>query len=509
MANVVFVQNLSYEFPGVEILSACLKSRGHRTDLLIDASPDPGHEAFAGADVLAFSVMTGHERWAVEAGRRLKAASGALVVLGGPHPTHRPEVLGEEGVDVVCRGEGEEALVELCDRIDARRGFADVANLWVKTAGGGIRRNAVRPPLPDLDALPFPDREIYYRRYPHLARNPHKPFLAGRGCPHACVFCSNEALRSLYGKTSLPVRTRSPEALVREIEAVRASRPLSRVFFHDDAFGLRRPWLEGFLALYRERVGLPFYCQVRADTVTEDLAARLRRAGCRCVFFAVESGVESLRTDVLRKNLSDAEIRSGARWLKAAGIRISTYNVIGIPGETLDDAFRTVEMNVAIGADYPRCSFLTPYPGTELARRAGAGAGAAVTALSQQTELLLPARDAAALRNLHALFQTAVLFPRCLPLVRRLVRWPLGPLYRAWWALVYGAVLLRSEGRGLRSSLPLLRFVLAQRLGRWLPGRVSWARDAGRPGAGRRAGREGLRAERPATSVGAGGAAGP
>lgn len=468
MAKVVFLQPLAYEYPGTEILSACLIARGHETGLLIDADPHPGDPELWGADLLCFSVMTGYEGWALAVAKKLRAALGAVVVFGGPHPTHCPEIVREEGVDAVCRGEGEVALPELADRLSRGESFHDIPNLWVKD-GGEVRHNPVGKPVRDLDALPPPDRALYYDRYPFLAENSHRPFLAGRGCPFDCIFCSNEALRALYDGGVNPVRLKSPEALIREIEEVRDRYGLTRVFFHDDTFVLNRAWLEEFLTLYEERVGLPFYCQTRADTLTGDLARRLAHAGCRTAFFAIESGVERIRRDVLQKAITDEQIARAARWLKWVGIRIGTYNLIGIPGETLADALETARMNVAVGADYPRCSFPTPYPGTRLLTLAQdqgllPASGAGVTPLSQQSELLFVTKDARAFRNLHALFQTAVLFPRLLPWLPTLARLPLGPLYRAWWALPYAWIFLRAEGRSLRGTLPLMRFMLGQKL---------------------------------------------
>jgi len=466
MAKIVFVQRLMYEFPGTAMLSACLKRSGHETDVVIAEKPLPSDPIFQGATLIAFSVMTGSQGWAIATAHRLKQASEALVVFGGPHPTHCPEIINQEPVDIVCRGEGEEAIVELADRLDQGLPIADIANLWVKSAGN-VTRNEVRPLIADLDALPMPDRDIYYNRYALLAQNTHKQFFAGRGCPYSCSFCSNQSLRRLYAGKGTFVRWRSPEQVLHEILHVQKKSRLAKVFFHDDTFALSHAWLEQFLALYEEQVGLPFYCQSRADTLTENLVKKMKTAGCHCVFFAIESGVDRHRQGILRKDLDETKITQCAQMLKKHGIKISTYNLIGIPGETLEDAFETIRLNIKVGADYPRCSFLTPYPGTDIAHAAGMKGlnydQSAVDAHSQQFRLHLRMEDRWKYENVHALFQTAVLFPRTLPLIKRLVKIRLRPLYRLWWGMVYSVVLLRSEGRPISSVLPFFLLFFRQR----------------------------------------------
>ncbi len=467
MTKAVFVQPIPYEYPGTETLAACLAARGHEAGLVIDPTPDTDDPAFKGAALLCFSVMTGYEDWALSVAAKLKTATGALVVMGGPHPTHCPEIIEDPAVDVVCRGEGDIALPELADRLAKGLPYSDIPNLWVKD-GDSLVKNPPGPPVSDLDLIPPPQRRIYYAKYTFLAESGLKPFQAGRGCPYDCVFCSNAALASLYGVARMKPRFKSPEALIREIEDVRATYGLTGIIFHDDAFTLDKRWMAEFLTLYRKRVKLPFGCQSRADALTPETALMLKEAGCRTVFFAIESGVEDIRRGVLGKNISDEEIIGAAKALKAAGVAISTYNMIGIPGETLDDAFRTVEMNRRIAADYPRVSFPTPYPGTKLLETArGLGlvreGKAGVTALSQQSEPIFAGRDGRAFKNLHSLFQTAVLIPGASPLVRILVHLPLGPLYRLWWAMVYAWVFLRSEGRSAREMFRMATFLFRRR----------------------------------------------
>lgn len=449
MSRVVFVQPLLYEYPGVEALAAVLKRDGHDVRVVVGRRPAGVAKRLRRGDIAAFPVMTGTEGWALAAAVEIKRRHGCFVVLGGPHPTHSPESCLHPAVDAVCRGEGEGALADLARCLEDGRDPAAIANLWVRR-GDEVVRNAVRPLIEDLDSLPPPDREAYYRDHPLLRNNPHRTFMAGRGCPYSCAFCHNEASRELYRGRGRYVRLRSPDAVLAEINAVRERWRVGTVFFHDDTFVLDRVWLEAFLPRYRDEVGLPFHCAARADTLREPTVRLLREAGCRSVSFAVESGDEALRNGVLGKGVTRAQILAAAALLKRHGIRVVTFNMLGLPGESVGQAWETVRLNTEIGADYPRCSFLTAYPGTRIAALLGTGDGCVAAAIGGRSQQSRPAAanpDTPRLRNVHAFFQTAVLFPRLQPALRLLARLPPNPLFRAWWALVYFTVFVRAEGR--------------------------------------------------------------
>jgi len=458
MANIVFVQRLWYEYPGIEILSAFLKQSGHSVDVVIGEKISQFGGVFKGVDIIAFSVMTGFQGWALSLGRQLKEKYNSCIIFGGPHPTYFPEIVNEDGVDVICRGEGEGALLDLAERLDTNKGFTDIPNLWVKHKGK-IFKNGLRPLIENLDDLPFPDREIYYDKYSFIGRNSHRAFMAGRGCPYGCSFCFNAQLKQMYKDKGKYVRMRSPGNVLEEIKSVKGKYLTEKIFFHDDTFVLNHKWLREFLGKYSEQIRLPFFCQARADTFTEELIKNLKRAGCQAVFFAIESGDETIRRKVLNKPISNEKIIKSARWLKENGIKISTYNMLGIPGERVEQALKTVELNMAIKADYPRCSFLTPYPGTRIAELAreknhmSKDADFEINSNSQQSEMFMATTEGRELKNLHSLFQTAILFPWTYPLVKRLIRLPLGLVFKLWWAFIYFLVFTKSEGRSMKVML--------------------------------------------------------
>jgi anaerobic magnesium-protoporphyrin IX monomethyl ester cyclase len=437
MARVLFLQNFWFEFLGTMYLSAVLKQDGHACDLLIEG----GEKDFLGAiracepDLIGFYCTTGAHLWATETAARIKRElPGVRIALGGPHPTYFPDVVEHPAIDFVCRGEGEMAMRELARRLSAGEPCNDIPNLWAKS-DGQVHRNPVGMLLRDLDALPYPDRALYYRRYRLLRDSPNKHFITGRGCPYSCSFCCNKAYNELYRGSGPVVRRLSPQRVLDEINSVAAEYPLKAVRFDDEVFLLKPSWLKEFLAEYRRQVGIPFTCLIRADLADAQRVRWLREAGCYAAYFGIESGDECLRNRVLGKRISRDEILSTAAALRREGISIGTFNMVGIPGETLEQAYETVRLNQLVRTDLPWCSIVQPYPATELLDYAVAegyiepGMAAESFCQSYFNRSVVKNRDTNELVNLHKFFYIAVKAPWLFPLIRLLVKLPPNRLF--------------------------------------------------------------------------------
>lgn len=462
MAHFLFIQEIAQEYLGVEYLSAVLKREGHQVRLCIEqrqARILREVRAYR-PDAVCFSAITGSHHWCLRiAGAIKEHFPDVRALFGGGHPTFFPEVIRHPSVDIVVRGEAEGAILDIARRVDERTDCAGVLNVWAK-AGGRVVESPVRPYLTDaeLDALPPPDRELYYRKYPLLARASVKAFIGQRGCPYSCAFCLNDALKKIYEGKGPYVRQRSPGALVAEIEEVRGRVPLRTVHLFDEAFNLRRDWCLAAAEEYGRRIPLPYYCLVRADLMDAEIARALKKSGCAGVWMGVESGVESLRQRLLGKRLSDEQIVAAARNLHEAKIPFRAFCLIGIPEETFEDAMDTVRFCIRIGTDYPWCSIYQPYSKTRLVDYcirngylpADFSADRIDSSYYHDSPLRLP--DKRRMMNLHKLFQTAVLLPFLFPLIRRMTRLPPNPIFKAWFAAVYFVTYIRSEGRSLRDT---------------------------------------------------------
>lgn len=438
--KVLFLQNNGIqESIGVASLAGMIKANGHEADLLL-ASHTPDLRAAIEAynpGIVAFSALTGVHGAVLHLAEMVKASfPHVTTVMGGPHPTYSPEVIEKPGLDVICRGEGELAFLELCDKLQAGDDIRNVPNLWVKDRHGDIHRNELGP-LAVLDELPFPDREIYYK-YDFIRDLPMKRFIASIGCPYPCTFCHEPVIFQMYKGKGKYYRRKSPRRAVDEIRYIKDRYPLRHVHFSDDLFFLRNnyEWLEEFADVYATTIGLPYSCNIRYDSVVEKSAHLLFKSKCFGVAVGLESGNEHLREVVIKKRVKNEHMVEGARLLRERGIKMLTTNMIGLPGETLDQAFETVELNMELKSDYTRANTFLLFPGLPLvdyAKREGfLDPNFDIEKhVAQAQEINLKTPYTREFGNLCSLFWLFVKFnPRWIPVFKKIVAWPDNVVFR-------------------------------------------------------------------------------
>jgi anaerobic magnesium-protoporphyrin IX monomethyl ester cyclase len=427
MAKILFVQNLPFEYVGPMSISAVLKERGHQCRLVIVGDDRRYLETIAeyNPDLIGFSTMTGPHRWVLKIAEEIKGRFTAPIILGGPHPTFFPEIIRETSVDMICLGEGEFAVLDVADRMDRGEDYSSVQNLWVKKDGRVIQ-NGLRPLIDNLDALPFPDRALY-DHCAILRAVPAMKFLTGRGCPYRCTFCFNHKFNELYRGLGRVVRKRSVASLVEEIQKTAKKYGLRLIRFPDDTFSGNRRWLLEFLRKYKDEVRLPFTALAHANELDEETIRSLKSAGCLNIYFGVETGNEGLRNHVLNKNLTNRRIMETARLLRKHRLKFGTYNMFGIPQESLASAFETIAFNRKLKPNYTINNIFQPYPRTEIADLA-----AAQGLIDPQTEYLDTMNEGSLLRlkeidrivNLCRFATLAISFPILTPLIKGLIRLP-------------------------------------------------------------------------------------
>jgi anaerobic magnesium-protoporphyrin IX monomethyl ester cyclase len=449
MRVLFIVRDLAATEPvGLLQLGSVLRQAGHEVRLA-DATRTPLLPLMASyrPGLVGYTLFTGEHRMLLRLNAALKRRFQFVAAVGGPHATFFPEVVCEPGVDVACRGEGEGAVVDLAAALARGAPFADIPNLCVK-AGAGIRCNPVRPLIDDLDGLPFCDRELRYAGDPLSRDYPVKSFLASRGCPFSCSYCFNHGFARLYGSAWCRPRERSPASLVEEIAAVRRGTRLEIVQFRESIFPWREAWLIEFAERYRQAVGLPFYCHVRADLLTAKRVTLLRRAGCVSVNLGIECGDPVYRREVLGRPMTDEQIVEACRLLKQNGIRILADNMLGLPAAPPGTDWATLRLNRRCQVDYALAMIFQPYPGTDLGRRAcelGLFDGDHER-LGCNYYIDSPLRFAdpshkRETENLQKLFAVLVEAPWLEPVVRPLLRLPTNlfmlSVFRAWYMYCY------------------------------------------------------------------------
>jgi len=181
--------------------------------------------------------------------------------LRGPHPTFYPDLANESYLDAICVGEGEGAILDLVNALEAGQDITKIKNLIVKR-DGEIFKNDLRPLISNLDAIPFPDRTIY-EKYSFFRKRKIRHLITARGCPFKCSFCFNKLYNEMYHGKGEELRRRTPRNVIEEIKKLKQETPkLKHIFFLDDTFIITQSWLDQFVEIYRKEVNLPFSCNV-------------------------------------------------------------------------------------------------------------------------------------------------------------------------------------------------------------------------------------------------------
>ncbi len=288
-----------------------------------------------------------------------------LRLAGGIAATLEPEeLLSCTHVDGACVGEGEIPIKALLDNINNGRSIFDTEGFYWKT-GEGIKKNRVAQFMTDLSMLDFPDYTIFED---YIVSNRGNILITlSRGCPYNCTYCCNEAIRKVYPSAKNYFRVPSVEHSIQLLERMVARYPGTKyIQFEDDLLISDKVWFGNFSEEYKKRIGLPYSCCVRAEYINTDIARYMRSSNCVKVLIGLESGNERLRTDLLGRRYSDGLFVEKSKIIKDQGIELYTFNMVGFPTETEEQARDTLKLNKMVRADNGICTFFYPYRGTEL-----------------------------------------------------------------------------------------------------------------------------------------------
>jgi radical SAM superfamily enzyme YgiQ (UPF0313 family) len=388
--KITFV-GLGAEQLGIEMLSAVLRRAGHSTSLvfnpalfhdryyldvpvlgrLFDRTAQVIDEIVAEKpDLVAFGVLTPVYPWVLEVARAVKARTGVPIVVGGVHPSAVPEIcLENDCIDYVCVGEGEQAIVELCDAIagGAHRPAAPIPNLWWRD-GDRLVRGPAAPFLQDLDSLPYFDKELYERE---LRLGDNYITMASRGCPYRCTFCFNNFFATLPGKGSGKyVRQRSVEHLMGELVLAKRRWNIRRIDFEDDIFTVDKRWLRALLDEYRREIDVPFQCLVHPRYMDAEIARWLKDAGCQHVQMGVQSADEEYKRKQLLRMEKDAHLEGALAALAAVRLDTKLDHILGLPDEPPRAQELARQLYIRFTPRDIQTFWLTHLPGVEITRHA-------------------------------------------------------------------------------------------------------------------------------------------
>jgi radical SAM superfamily enzyme YgiQ (UPF0313 family) len=312
--------------------------------------------------LVGFSVLTPNYPAARRQIQAIKRQHPAVrVMAGGIHATLFAEDLLADGADVVVLGEGEASIVELVACLESGGDLAALPGLAFRNEAGEVIRTRGLAPNAPVASLPVVDRTLY-----RLPRYTHHSMLASRGCPHHCAFCCNYTgtLRN-YG-----VAVRWHEEVLDEMELLRDRFGAKEVFFADDLFLLRKRDILKFCESALARcLGVGWIAQMRADQVDSTVAEAMRAAGCQRIYFGVEAGSDPILRRA-KKGITPAQIARGVEAAKAAGLRVKTGWIYGLPG-SLEEQYASIPFMLKLRPHEISIHQLIPFPGTVYYRDPG------------------------------------------------------------------------------------------------------------------------------------------
>ncbi|MFQ6043488.1 MAG: B12-binding domain-containing radical SAM protein [Candidatus Poribacteria bacterium] len=289
----------------------------------------------------------------------------ALLIAGGHHPSAEPvHLLQNTDFDLCVIGEGERTLLEIARRV--AQGEARGRSDWLREIRGVVYKQGEkifcsqpRPPVSDMDSLPFPANHLLglgdYAPHPNLGVK-STGILTYRGCPMRCAFCNNPQGHQ--------ARLRSPLRVVDEMMWVVEKFDVRGFNFYDNLFGLnRRHALAVCEEIIQRRMDVVWECWTAGDLVDSELAEKMKAAHCVRVGFGAESGDDEVLVKAQR-GFTVAQHQAGIRALRVAGLKVVPFFMVGLPGESEKSVRRTVEFAMRCGADEICLSLYRPYPGT-------------------------------------------------------------------------------------------------------------------------------------------------
>lgn len=305
--------------------------------------------------------------------RAKKVSSESLTVLGGPHVSMAPDdtLRNLPYVDIVVRGEGELTMVELSKAVKEegeRNSLKKILGISFRN-NGNIIHNPPRPPIKNLDEIPFPARHLipfekynFFMDVPGEGSLPACNLMTSRGCPFNCNFCATPIN---WGRA---VRGMSPERVIEEIELCIEKYGAKAIWFYDDTFNYNPKRVEAICdGIIKRGLKIKWTCELRIDILEKELLKKMKEAGLYYVSFGLEAGSERVRKEIIGKNIDLKHLRNAVQWCKGLDIKANCFFIFSHPTETWEEAKETIEIIESLKEDCEiSTSILHIYPGTLL-----------------------------------------------------------------------------------------------------------------------------------------------
>ncbi len=329
------------------------------------------------ADAIGITTLSLGMTLAAEVTEYLREQFDLPIVWGGTGPTIEPD-RSIEHADLVCVGEGEEVLIEICEKLDRNESLEDIPGTWFRHQDGSVQKNPKRP-VSDLDKIAVPnwDAEHYaFINGPRFERtfmpdqesiDKSYQIMTQRGCPFSCSFCVESFYQNEFGKKD-SLRRMSPQKAIAELRVAKEKFGYKTVTFMDDVFTVNPRWLREFLPIYKAEIGLPFFCYTYPTTHTPEVLAMLEDAGCHAITMGVQSGSDRILTEIYTRPTKVGRVVEAAQEISASGIPAATFDVIPqTEFDTEADLQETLEVMLQIPKEidntfYNKMAYFPNYP---------------------------------------------------------------------------------------------------------------------------------------------------
>jgi len=364
---------------GIAWLAAVLRQNGFKDIVLIDSMANRySNEQIVdllkkeGPDLIGISFGTQIRFSAFDLARLIKKDFPKVpIVAGGPHPTLTSQDTLENipEIDIIVRGEGEISFLNLVKNIELGKDFSGVKGISFRNKNGEIVHNPPESPIHDLDSLPLPARDLLpiekYDKTTTLSNKRTLNIMTSRGCPYWCVYCSTS---EQWGHQ---IRHRSPKNVVDEIELILKEYPfIEGIRFFDDVLTMdKKRVLLICDEIIKRKIDFVWECEVRANTVDEEIITAMKKAGCEFIDLGIESGSDRILKNI-KKGITVEQAIEAAKIIKKAGIGLKAFFMHGLPGETYEDIKKTVFLSrylyYNLGVEGTTQGVSIIYPGTTL-----------------------------------------------------------------------------------------------------------------------------------------------
>ena len=328
-------------------------------------------------DLIGITLVDSTMRFSLSFIEKIKHLKIPIVTGGVGSMFLYEKILNSNLVKYVCVGEGEEAIVELCENLHENKDTTNIRNIYTTDSNGSIIKNPMRP-LIDLNDLPLPDFTIYDdMRFYRPMMGEVKRMLQidfDRGCRHGCTYCAAPSLRKIFvkGGCGRYYRVKTNDKIFEEMKYLIKTFNLDFVWISSETLlDLTLEQFKEFANRYAKEINLPFWCQSRLDTFTEEKTKILAEIGCKNISIGLEHGDEVIRKKMLNKHIPNEIIIDAIKLLAKYDIFPTLNNMIGFPDETREDIFTTVRFNKEIskilkGKHNLNVFTFMPFSGTKL-----------------------------------------------------------------------------------------------------------------------------------------------